>query len=172
MRLVGADAAQGKRWCWWKQMMLCGMKRLSNQKNILVLVLLRFFLTWKIVIFDIFTQVPGQTAILAGFAAFFYADSCRRYVKSSFLSPFQDHFCFPQKSSSTSTSMFFRFLNNYCWKWSQAMYNYSLCTEGISSIEKTKNVLVFVLKLFCGKQKWSWNGLRNELLTYRRHESA
>ena len=64
----------------------------------------------KIVIFDIFTQVPGQTAILAGFAAFFYADSCRRYVKSSFLSPFQDHFCFPQKSLSTSTSMFFCFL--------------------------------------------------------------
>ena len=44
----------------------------------------------KIVIFDIFTQVPGQTAILAGFAAFFYADSCRRYVNSSFLSPFHD----------------------------------------------------------------------------------
>ena len=65
----------------------------------------------KIVIFDIFTQVPGQTTILAGFAAFFYADSCRRYVKSSFLSPFQDHFCFPQKSLSTSTSMFFCFLS-------------------------------------------------------------
>ena len=53
----------------------------------------------KIAIFDIFTQVPAQTAILAGFAAFFYADSCRRYVKSSFLSPFQDHFCFSQKKS-------------------------------------------------------------------------
>ena len=67
---------------------------MNNQKNILVLVLLRFVLTWKIVIFDLFTQVPGQTTILAGFAAFFYADSCRRYVNSSFLSPFYDHFCF------------------------------------------------------------------------------
>ena len=77
----------------------------SNQlKNMMINMII------KIVIFDIFTQVPGQTAILAGFAAFFYADSCRRYVKSSFLSPFQDHFCFPQKSSSTSTSMFFCFL--------------------------------------------------------------
>ena len=64
----------------------------------------------KIVIFELFTQVPGQTTIIAGFAAFFYADSCRRYVKSSFLSPFQDHFCFPQKNSSTSTSMVFHFL--------------------------------------------------------------
>ena len=53
------------------------------------------FLTWKIVLFDIFTQVPGQTTILAGFAAFFYADLCRRYVESSFLSLFHDHFCFP-----------------------------------------------------------------------------
>ena len=39
----------------------------------------------KIAIFDFFTQVPGQTTILAGFTAFFYADSCRRYVRSSFL---------------------------------------------------------------------------------------
>ena len=62
----------------------------SNQlKNMMINMII------KIVIFDIFTQVPGQTAILAGFAAFFYADSCRRYVKSSFLSPFYDHFCFP-----------------------------------------------------------------------------
>ena len=78
----------------------------SNQlKNMMINMII------KIVIFDIFTQVPGQTAILAGFVAFFYADSCRRYVKSSFLSPFQDHFCFPQKSLSTSTSTFFRFLS-------------------------------------------------------------
>ena len=71
----------------------------SNQlKNMIINMII------KIVIFDFFTQVPGQTAILAGFAAFFYADSCRRYVKISFLSPFQDHF-FSQKSSSTSTSM-------------------------------------------------------------------
>ena len=59
----------------------------SNQlKNMMINMII------KIVIFDNFTQVPGQTAILAGFAAFFYADSCRRYVKSSFLSPFHDHF--------------------------------------------------------------------------------
>ena len=37
--------------------------------------------TRKIVLFDLFTQVPGQTTILAGFGSFFYADSCRRYVE-------------------------------------------------------------------------------------------
>ena len=49
----------------------------SNQlKNMMINMII------KIVIFDAFSQVPGQTAILAGFAALFYADSCRRYVKS------------------------------------------------------------------------------------------
>ena len=37
---------------------------------------------------------------------------------------------------------------------------------------KRKSMLVLVLEFFYGKQKWSWNGLRNELLTYRRHDSA
>ena len=60
----------------------------SNQlKNMMITMII------KIIIFDIFTQVPAQTTILAGFAAFFYADSCRRYVNSYFLSPFYDHFC-------------------------------------------------------------------------------
>ena len=88
--LVDKNDNGGSRWCWksckkWWFPMEC-----SNQlKNMMINMII------KIVIFDIFTQVPGQTTILAGFAAFFYADSCRRYVKSSFLSPFHDHFCFP-----------------------------------------------------------------------------
>ena len=50
----------------------------SNQlKNMMINMIITIF------IFDIFTQVPGQTAMLAGFAAFFYADLCCRYVELS-----------------------------------------------------------------------------------------
>ena len=62
----------------------------------------------KIVIFDIFTQVQGQATSLAGFASFFHADWCRRYVKSSKKARFVTGFVFhSNKNLSLSIRMFF-----------------------------------------------------------------
>ena len=48
----------------------------------------------KIAINRLFARSPASATILAGFASFCYADSCRRFVFSLTRSPFCDHFFF------------------------------------------------------------------------------
>ena len=46
----------------------------------------------NITIFQFVILSPASATILAGFASFFYADSCRRFVSLLIRSPFRDRF--------------------------------------------------------------------------------